>query len=740
MWKIATLGVIGLLAASCPAQDATTQPAATQPATRAAAPSTQERLADLLALLEVQNSPEARRTIARELLLNRWPETPPRVVSLLGGSNTAAKVALAAALVDLPEFLEPGYVEPFIGMLGDADPVVREAAAGALAAYTDHGVTARLRQLALDAERPRTLRLAAISALGLMTERAAIAALVQVLDDSDPGVAQAALAALGRATAIDFNDDVAAARTWWEESSALPLEAWQQRQIERLVRKDRESRRRLEAVEVRLAKLLEANFLRAPDAERVTLLSGYLADTSATIRLLGLKLTQLHLAEGKSLPPELQDRVRELLASVETAEQAAAVRTVASFREPRDAERFLEMLPNARGRDVRLALLNGLGHVGSGAAADVLLKVLDNADEQCVTEAVAALGRLAERGVLEAGARDAVATALLGVFDRTKPAQVSLRERVLWAMGNVADPRFGRAFATGLERQEAVTVRQAAVRGMAALKDPQLADALAAAASDSDAGVRKTAVEALAALGATDSDKPLTALWERAVSPQETDETIRQAAWRGVLDTLSKASADEIERWIARLTSSAPQERQRAAELLERLVKVAAEAEPVDRGRLGLVRARLAALYVQLDRPTDAVTAYLDAIADLRAAKSDASERVTLELLRYALPAGRYDEAIAGMLATANPGPDRATLWQTARSIIEPRLTPDGAEQALAMLAALEKNPPGAWPADALKELQELRTRALQLKPSPAEAAPTTQVTSSPSTRKQPPP
>lgn len=721
------LSLLGM--AFCRAQDATTQP------TTRATPSTQERLSDLVALLEVQNSPEARRTIARELLLNRWTETPARVAALLAGPNAAAKVALAAALVDLPEFLDPAYIEPLIGMLGDSDAAVREAAAGALATYSDHGVTTRLRQLAAEAERPRLVRLAAVSALGLMTERAAIGALVQVLGDPDPGLAQAALAALGRATAIDFNDDISAARSWWEESSTLPLEAWQQRQIERLVRKDRDSRRRLEAVESRLAKLLEATFLRAPDTERVSLLAAYLSDSSTTIRLLGLRLTQLHLAEGKSLPSELQDRVRELLASLEPAEQAAAVRTVASFREPRDADRFLEMLPKVRAREVRMALLNGLGHVGGGSAADVLLNVLDDPDEQCVTEAVAALGRLAERGAIEASAREAVATALLGVFEHTKLAQGALRERVLWAMGNIADPRFGPAFATALERQEAVSVRQAAVRGMAALKDSQLADALATAASDPDGGVRKTAVDALVTLGASDSEKPLHALWERAVSPLETDETIRQAAWRGVLDTLSKASADEIERWIAKLTTSAPQERQRAAELLERLARAAAESEPVDRGRLGLVRARLAALYVQLDRPADAVAAYLEAITDLRAAKSEATERATLDLLRCALVAGRYDETIASVLSSANPGPERGTMWQTVKSVVEPQLTPDGAERALALLAAVEKYPPGAWPQDVLDDLKILRARATRLIPSSTESLPATQPTSSPASR-----
>lgn len=695
-----------------------------QPATHPT-PTNQERLNDLIALIEGPNTPEGRRTITRELLLQRWPETPPRLVSLLAGANSAAKTAVATVLADLPQFLDPAYVDPLVGMLADADAAVRQAAAGALAAYPNNGVTARLRQLALDREQPRPARLAAISALGYMTNREAIEGLAALLNDPDTVLAQAALAAMAQATAMDFNDDSSAARAWWNESNALPREAWQQLQIDRLVRKDREMHRRLEAVEGRLAKVLEASFLRAPDSERVSLLTSYLADPATSMRLTGLHLAQMHLAEGKSLPVDLQDRIRDLTNSSESREQAAAVQTVASLREPRDAERFTAMLETVRNRDVRLALLNGLGYVGTGATAEPLLRALDEPDEACVAEAVAALGRLAERGVLDPELRDRVATALLQAFEKTQPSQVAPRERVLWAMGNVADVRFGPACVAALDRRESVPVRLAAVRGIARLKNPQLADDLADATSDPDAGVRKAAIETLAVLGSSGSDKQIQALWERVISPQETDETIRQVAWRSVLEILAKGSGDDLERWIARLPGSTAQDTQRRIELLERLAEKVQETEPVDRGRLGLIRARLAAQYVRLEQPAEAVAAYVAALADLRAAKADAVRRVALELLRYALLNARYDQAVGEALAGAMPDNEREVLWQAAKAEIETRLTPAAVDQVLAMLTALEQYPPGAWPAPAANELRQLRERALQLRSSTPQSAPT---------------
>ena len=261
--------------------------AAQETATRPASPDT-ERLAGLIALVEGPNAPDIRRTGARELLLLGWQDTAQRLCAILTGANAAAKVAVATVLAELPAQLEPAYIEPLMAMLADSDAGVREAGGAALAAYPDNGVTTRLRELALDPDRTQALRLAAIGALGLMTERAAVEALAAALEEPDAAVSQAALVAMGRATAIDFNE-VAAAQVWWQETSNLTLEQWQQRQIERLVRKDRESHRRVEALEARLAKVMEAGFQRAPDAERIALLGGYLADPSSTIRLLGLK-------------------------------------------------------------------------------------------------------------------------------------------------------------------------------------------------------------------------------------------------------------------------------------------------------------------------------------------------------------------------------------------------------------------------------------------------------------------
>ncbi|MCK4341766.1 MAG: HEAT repeat domain-containing protein [Phycisphaerae bacterium] len=736
MWKTVAISVLVLVATALTAAG---QDAATQPTTQAAVD--QERLKSLLALIEdPQNPAETRRTGVRELFVQGWAETPARLASILSDRNGPAKAAVAEVLTELPQYLDAAYVDPLVEMLADADADVRTAAAETLAAYRNGGVIPRLRELALATQQPQQARLGAIAALGFMTQREAINGLAEALADPEGEIAGAALEALQQATAMDFLD-VAAARKWWEVSRNLTDEQWQRLQIERLVKKARQTRGRLEAVEARLLGILEANFRRASELERGMLLTTYMADSSTTIRLLGLRLTHSHLAEGRDLPAGLSVRVREFLSSAEPQEQAAAVRTVASFRKAEDAETFIAMLSAAQSRAVRLALINGLGYVGDGPATQALLDVLEGAlgksDEECATEAVAALGRLAERGALHNEKRGEVVAVLLRVFEKTKPAQVALRERVLWAMGNMADVGFGPAFAAALDEAEAVAVRQAAARGIAVLNDPKLADALAAAASDADAGVRKTAIETLAVLGS--SDQHLQALWNRLSSPPESDEAIRQAAWRGVLALLSQRDPAQIEEWLARLPGDDPQQKQRALDLLQRIARVVQESEPVDRGRLGAIRARIAAQHVLLEQPAEAVAEYLRALADLH--DGDSEQRVALELLRLSLRSGRYDQAVAQALGSRNPEPDYKAYWQTIKSEVEPRLTPEGVDQALALLKAVTDNPPGKWPAEVERSLAELRARATQLKgPPPQPAAPVEPQVAPPTESKTVPP
>ena len=715
------------------------RPAQSQPASAATKPTGEDRrrFDDLIALIEGKNSAQARRTGARELLRLGWPEAVPKLAQILATGQREARIAVAAAIAEMPARMNEAFVEPLIAMLASDDAGVRAAASAALAAATPDGVLDRLRKLALDKRRPLIARRAAIQTLGMMSRREAAAALVEVLADRDDPAAAAALEALSQAAGRDFQNDFDAAAAWWQDVRHLDAQQWRDMQLRRLARQNREHRRQLAALERRLAAALHENYIHAPEAKRAALLDGFLRDTSPAVRLLGLELVQSLVAEGRKLSPETVTRMRALLAARQPEVRAAAVRTVAMLRDPADARRFLDMLSRERHASVRVALANGLGYVGDQSAAGPLMKLLHCPDPATAAEAITALGRLAERGVLDATTASAVADALLKRMQATPADQYVVRERLLWAMARVAAPRFCKVFVASLNTPESAAVRLAAVRGIAVMTDPKavahmpassaaskpalggtlsqsaMLDALIPLTADSDVGVRRAAVETLARYAS--SDAQLAALWERVAPQREPDEDIRLIAWRSVSRAIAARPVAEIEAWLERLPADEALHDRLAIELLEQAEKLRA-GKPGARGALGRIRAREAALLAAAGKIDDAVKMYLTALADLHAGDPEHVAPVAVELLRVTLSAGKYDERIARVLAGGNPALDGAAVWKAIRSEVEQHVKPDEVDRAIMMLSALKAHPPASMPADVQQAIEAMLARARKVR------------------------
>jgi len=723
-----------LLAAlvSSPTGGQTTAPA-TQPTTSTSTSTDRlQRINDLLGLIEGNNSLQARQIGVRELLLADWPETPERLAAILSGGNNSAKVAVALTLAEDPTRLDPRYISPLMSSLSSDDAALQQATAAALAAYRDSGVVPRLREIVADAERPLTLRRSALSTLGMMTQRDAVAALVEFLDQVPPSLRKPALDALEQATAMDFQGDAAAARAWWSATREMSLSEWHQRQIERLVRQNRDTLRQVRALEVQLTRSLRDGYLRTSDeAESNRLLQTYLADSLPAVRLLGLELAAAQGPEGRPLSAETIATIRASLTDVSREVRAAAVRTITNLRSAEDGERFIQMLAAERDPGVRLALTNGLGYIGGPTAIAPLLAILRESKGEILDEAVTAIGRLAERDVVGAEDRELIVTALLDHLAAAPEEARASRERVLWAAGRLRDRRFAPLFVSASAGDQPVTIRQAAVRGIAALADPTLADSLVSLARDPDVAVRKSAVEALARLG--QSEAHLAALWERMALAQEADADVREAAWSGALRLLRGRPAAELVGWAARLPADDPRASDRKLELLQLAAK-GLSADPRSVAALSQTQVEIARLHQSAGRAADAVAAYRLALEAAHTAASPEQMQVALGLLRLSLAAGLYDGSVAAALAAANPGVSGDALWAGIQPDIESALNDDRADLAITMLSAFIASPPGTLSpgtqeaaAALLERAQELRAAALAKPPGENISPPTSQ-------------
>lgn len=686
------------------------QEAQSQPATRTApAESSPERIAELAALIEGPNSAAARETGARELLRDGSPEAFSQLVAILNGSNTAAKVAIANVFATNGGRVDPSLLDALLPMLAASEPEAVTAAVSALAAGGEPG-SLRLKNLIQADATPLSAKLAAIRALGMMTDLSSARTLVGLLQSTRPELARAACDAFESATGIRYQGDIAAALGWWRENGTESPADWQSRQLRRFAAERRRLEGALQGLEQRLARSLRENYQRSPEGDRGALFHAYLSDSLVVVQRVGLELAQAEMAESRALRPEAVGLVRRLMASEDAGVREAAVQTLAAHRDVADADRFLERLATERVEAVRRALLNGLGYLGGDVAAGALARQLDGFSGSSLGEAVTALGRMIERGVVQESTQDEIAGVFLARFRDTPRENGALRERLLWAMSRLRRAAFAQEFVVVLSGQDAAVVRQTALRGIAALESipPEAVEAIQRAVSDPDASVRRTAVEALASMAPTDAQ--IEALWSRLARAVEPDEAVREAAWRAILRILDDRPAPEIEAWVERLPAGDSSTPRRSIELLTAAIGGATE-EPAKPEEFGRLRQRVALVRESLGQIDKAIESYALAIADFRAASSALLGQAAADFLRLLLVNRRYDEASSRLLSnTADPAVFVAVLTREA----EARLTDDPAavEMAVAMLDAFRARPPAPLPPEQEQAVVALADRA----------------------------
>jgi hypothetical protein len=287
-------------------------------------------------------------------------------------------------------------------------------------------------------------------------------------------------------------------------------------------------------------------------------------------------------------------------------------------------------------------------------------------------------------------------------------------------MGLLKDTQCAGAISAALDPTEALVVRQAALRAIAALGDTSLADALIVAITDPDVSIRRNAAETLAKLGGT--DRHIDALWPRLAPEVETDEATRQVVTRACIDLLAKRPAAQIESRLATLPGNGPDHTERLLDLLGRLLAKTQEVAPAARDRLGVIEARMAALHAEAGQVDPALERYRSAVEHLHVAESPALSRVAAAFLRLALVSRKYDASVAAALAAVNPGVSHEALWEAIATEVQALLTPETAEQALELLDAVEAHPPPGLPAT---QAADLRAKALQImRPAAATSQP----------------
>lgn len=492
---------------------------------------------------------------ASELLLNRSYDQATDALKLFlsDSQNRPAQIAVAEAVAKFGEG-RAEFIEPLMTMLTGDEATVRGPAARALAVYKNNGVIGRLVEIAQDRKRDQAVRLEVINALQRVLDKAAVDALVQLLDDPEATVVSASAESLAKLTNIRaFGADRQQWRNWWQKNSNKPRSEWLADLADSLGRSKTALEGENAKLRDRLAKAMEDLYTSTPAAQRDAMVITFLKDPLTDVRLVGVRLVGRKLTTGDKVSPEIRAQVRSMLGDLEIRVRKEAAVLASTLGDAEAAGALQDRLKTEDSPEVRKAVLTALGQLGDPNALPAVLAEIDSAQEDVAGAAAGALSRLAGKQPLEGRLRKMAVAALLKRYpQKDKPDEgTDVRESLLAAMGTLADEEFVPVLRNALKDPSA-SIRLVAVNGLRQFGKGDLAAAIEPLVNDTDRGVRQAVV---VALGTLDGEKSLSVILQRTDPATETDASVRQQAWDAAMAILSKADVKSLARAMANLSA-----------------------------------------------------------------------------------------------------------------------------------------------------------------------------------------
>ncbi len=590
-------------------------------------------------LSDPARAPKTKREAALLLLTRSYPQATIALREFLtDATNRPAQIAIAEAIGESGQTGQD-FVKPLLAMLGGEEPSVRAPAANALAAYKETEVLDALAAMALSDKTDRDTRLAIIAAMQRILDKKAVDTLVQLLDDGDETIGNAAADALGKLTSIRaFQRDRSRWKSWWAQNKDKPRSAWLADLADSLGRSALELERQNAELRRRLCEAMDALYAAAAPARKDALLGEMLKDPLAEIRLTGARLARERVTASRPLPEALGTQVRALVADEDPAVRRAAALLTADLRDAQAVKLLAGRLEVEQAGEVREALYQALGLLRDPSVWDQLVAGLGESEQRVAAAAAAALAHVAENNAAEEARRDRAVEALKSHFALgSGDGSAGLREAMLAAMGAMKDKRLAPLMSEAL-KDPAATVRLSAVKGLQQLGLAEsVAPVAALAGSDPDRGVRLAAIVALGALGGPEQVETLLASTD---ARSERDPAVRQQAWTVIMSLLPKADTPSLAALADQL-----QPRPDAAEQLISVLKLWAERIPPEEPEQWVpIRLRLGEALLARDRPAEAAGEFAKAHEALAKAGNPEAAKVHLRWIQALLAA---DEASA---------------------------------------------------------------------------------------------
>lgn len=452
--------------------------------------------------------------------------------------------------------LSPAFVEPLLKTLSSKNGELRSAAGAALAEFPSDQVADQLGELAADPDAPMVARLAAIDALAPNTHRREVVKqLIALLDQSVPEITERVVAALSPIAPNGFGANVERWHLWWATKSGLSNEAWLAEQLKHYRSRARKTAAKLASVEQDLAKQQASLATRIRDFQREVLrplteeqkqakLAEWMDDPLTEVKQGAVALVRSRIAdEGKRPTGDVLAALLRLLDHDSPTIRRDVLTIAQNVREKSVTRAVLARLDRETDASLRQAIFHALGMLASQEAIPVLLREIrdDSKPPASVIVAAQALGRIASNRPNNVDMAPAIEP-LKNRYAKTNVKNVDLRAALLTAMAGVADASFAGEFLNALE-SDRPEILQPALQGIKLLGDASKLPRVRSLVGHNDPRIRLAAVDAVGSLGRENAD--LESIFSHLNPAQESDEAVRQAAWKSFRQFLSRRPMEE---------------------------------------------------------------------------------------------------------------------------------------------------------------------------------------------------
>jgi HEAT repeat protein len=671
-------------------------PAAVAQTSDAAVESAQRDLQQLAAILNDENARQSDRDeAARRLISRRTPEARQIIrAALVDLSRSGARIAAARGIASDPY---PGeeFIEPLLAMLGSTRNLA-DAAAAALSNYKNNrdvllGLTRRVNAL----QEAEGTRIAAIRALGTLSERRAAETLIEALrrPEESQAVRNAAADALVVMTRLTENGrDFPRWLQWWEAN---------RNKSEVEFRTDILTAKsvRLELLEERykllgdeLTDLLTAMYRDTPDAARPDRLMRYLKSAQPEIRLVGARIIKDDKIEARISPAVAREYLRTMVGDSSAAVRLEVAEALGALNDAEALEPLLAQLAQEPDPLVRGAIAEALANMRDLRVVPELLRLLE---DPSITTAKAGASALFALGELMREKDPPLATRTAEALRRTleqrtgDPGAVALREACVEALVPLRADELAGTLRGLLSSRETPRVRRFALKALGELRDEKNSDAIAESLDDPDSSVR---LEAVIALGKSAALQYADVQLYRRLDPNiEPDASVRAQAWTVIESVLPEMSKEQLTRWADRLKSDPNRRFSILQALRDKLIK------DRDDPSLAAVRQQIGETLMALNRPGDAVPYFRGALEYWRGEGAENMSTVTLmeQLLTAYLLDKQYAEAAQFVADAISRSPANQQLGSNIRRETERLRDAERLDDALALIAeAMKMQPP----------------------------------------------